>query len=96
MRAEETAAVRPVAASAARQGALVAMASVAVTVRHSRPVRIPVRVSLHRAAGHQLRTGCALACRRLRNDSRMVAQGDPIVHCAAAAGDPAHGEPQGA
>ncbi|GAA1235066.1 hypothetical protein GCM10009646_24370 [Streptomyces aureus] len=54
--AEETAAVRPVAASAAHQGALVAMTSVAVTVRHSRPVRIPVHVSLHRAAGRLLRT----------------------------------------
>ncbi|MFE6962150.1 hypothetical protein [Streptomyces sp. NPDC057696] len=60
-----------------------------ITVRYRRSVRIPVRVSLHRAAGPRQRTGCAAAGRRPRNGSRMVAQHDPIVHCATVSGDAA-------
>lgn len=64
-----------------------------ITLHYRRSVRIPVRVSLHRAAGPRQRTGCAAACHRPHNGSRMVAQHDPIVHCAAVGGDAARAGP---
>ncbi|MFE6804956.1 hypothetical protein ACFVEN_25100, partial [Streptomyces sp. NPDC057681] len=60
-----------------------------LTVHYRRPVRTPVRVSLHRAARPRQRTGCAAAGRRPRNGSPMVAQHDPIVHRAVVNGDAA-------
>ncbi|GAA1249108.1 hypothetical protein GCM10009646_41070 [Streptomyces aureus] len=60
-----------------------------ITLHYRRSVRIPVRVSLHRAAGPRQRTGCAAASHRPRNGSPMVAQHDPIVHCATVSADAA-------